>query len=327
MKKIALEEHYGSPGFMKLRSDWLARMNMPMNLPEEALKQMIFLSGDIDQRLEEMDKLDIAYQILLPGTTSVDGVLDHDEALDVSKRHNEAVAKIVDDHPDRFLAYASIPLQAPELAAKELERCFKEYKGFKGAWLSGYVHNTGFVDEEKFSPIFETGEKLGAHFYIHPTETDPMFARIFDGCPALLGPPWGWGIETGTFVLRIIMNGVLDRYPGTSIIMAHMGEMIPFALWRLENRLVRENKTGNLKKRVPEYFRDNISITISGCLSNEALRCAIEMLGAGRIMFAMDYPYEPMAPACEFIENAAVDEHERELICYKNAAKMFGIEM
>lgn len=327
MKKIALEEHFGKPEIMKLRGEWIKRENMDMNLPEAVLKQILFQAGDIEQRLEAMDRNDIAYQILLPGTDGIEGILDEGEAAEASKRHNESAAEVVAKHPSRFMAYAALPVQSPELAAKELERCSKEYKGFVGAWLSGYIYNKGFIDEERFSPIFEAGEKLGSHFYIHPTETAPKFAKLYEGCPALVGPPWGWGVETGTFVLRIVLNGVLDRYPGTSIIMAHMGEMLPFILWRLENRLVRENKVGNLKKRVPEYFKDNINITISGCLSNEALRCSIDALGADRIMFAMDYPYEPMEPACDFIEGAAIDENERELICYRNAAKLFGIEM
>ena len=326
MKKIALEEHYGKPEIMQLRADWVKRDGMPMNLPEEALRHMKELAGDLDRRLEEMDKYEVAWQILIPGSDGIEGILDPNEALEASKRHNESVAEAVAKHPDRFRAYAFLPAQAPELAARELERCYAEYEGFVGAWLSGYINNAGFIDDEKFSPIFEAGEKLGSNFYIHPTETPLAFSKIYEGCQQLIGPPWSWGVDTGTYALRMILNGVLDRYPGTSIILAHMGEMLPFILWRLENRLVRENKMGALKKSIPEYFKSNIAITISGCLSNQALRCSIDTIGADRIMFAVDYPYEPMGPTCEFIEGAAVTEEERALICYQNAAKRFGIE-
>lgn len=325
MKKIALEEHYGTAELMQLRSDWFKRDNMPMNLPPEALKRITFLIGDVEQRIAEMDANEIAWQILLPASNGIEGISDGREALEASRRHNDNVAEVVARYPNRFKAYAAIPMQAPELAAREIERCM-EIDAFVGAWLSGYVHNTGFIDDHKFNPIFEQGEKSGAIFYIHPTETPLAFSRIYENCPGLVGPPWSWGVDTGTYVLRMILNGVFDRYPKTQLIMAHMGEMLPYVVWRVQNRLERENKLGGLKKSVIDYFRENISITISGVLQQSALRCALDSFGADRVMFAIDYPFEPMGPTCDFIEQADISEEERRAVCYENAARLFRIE-
>jgi predicted TIM-barrel fold metal-dependent hydrolase len=166
MKKIALEEHYGKSEIMRLRTEWLRRDGIPMNLSPSVVEKMEFLAGDIEQRLQEMDKNEIAYQILIPGSNGTEGILDKNEALEICKRHNESVAEVVSQYPTRFKAYAALPLQAPELAAKELERCLKEYEGFVGSYLSGYVYKTGLIDEPQFSPIFEAAEKLGVVFYI-----------------------------------------------------------------------------------------------------------------------------------------------------------------
>ena len=325
MRKIALEEHFGTPELMQLRLDWFKRDGMPLTLPMEEVQRVVRLICDVDKRLEEMDRLDIERQLLLPGSNGIEGIRDGNEALEACKRYNDVVAETVAKYPDRFMACAAIPFQAPELAVKEIERCAKAYNA-RSSWLPGYVNNCGFIDEEKFYPVWEAAEKYGFRFYLHPTETPKHAFPPYAGYPALIGPPWSWGVDTATYMLRIILSGLFDKYPNTIIILGHMGEMLPFILWRLENRLGVMPSEKKLNKSIRQYFRDNVYVTISGNLANAALRCAIDAFGADRVMFATDYPFEPLQPTCEFIETANVTEEERKLICYDNAAKLFGIK-
>jgi len=326
MYKIALEEHFGTPEIMKLRLDWFKRDNLPLNFSMEEAQRIGKLACDTAEfRLAEMDKHGIKKMILTPGSNGVDGVLDDQEALEVCQRWNEAVYQEVKANPDRFDAFAMLPLRAPELAADELERCVTKY-GFKGCgWLAGYVYKCGFIDEEKFHPLFARAEKLGVPLYLHPTETPNAFKAIYEGHPALLGPTWSWNTDTATYMLRIIFSGLLDKFPKTTIIMGHMGEMLPYVLWRVENRLEINPMDVKLEKKLSQYFQDNIYITTSGQFNNCALRCAIEFCGAERIMFSIDYPFEPVDLACEFMDNASIPDDQKRLISHANAEKLLNL--
>jgi len=265
LQKIALEEHFGTPEIMKLRYDWFKRDNLPMTFPMEEAQRINRLICDTREiRLEEMNQYGIRKMILSPGSNGVEGLLDKEEALEVCQTFNEAVCEEVKANPDRFDAFAMLPLQNPEAAAIELERCVTEF-GFKGCgWLSGYVYNCGFIDEEKFHPIFEAAEKLDVPLYLHPTETPHSFSAIYEGFPSLVGPVWSWSTDTATYMLRIILSGLLDKYPKTTIVMGHLGEMLPFIMWRLENRLAINPLGLKLAKPIREYFRENIYMTTSG---------------------------------------------------------------
>jgi len=327
MKKIGLEEHFGTPELMQLRYDWFKRDGLPLTLPQAEVDRIGREIGpaSIGERLALMDKCGMELQILMPGSNGIEGLPDKAEALAAAKAHNEALHEVVSAHPDRFAGFACVPLQAPELAAEELERCVTNY-GFKGlGWLSGYVSKCGFIDEEQFHPIFERAEKLGVPLYLHPTETPLASSNAYQGHPALVGPAWSWSVDTATYTLRIIMSGLLDKYPGTKLIVGHLGEMLPFIMWRLENRLGFMPSAKKLSRSIREYFRENIFITTSGSFTDISLRCAIDAFGIDRVMFSVDYPFEPLVPACEWIDSSSISDEEKRLVCYENAEKLFGL--
>lgn len=319
MRKIAIEEHWTNEYFLHLRMEWMKEAGIYLTLSHEELQRITALVQDVQFRIKEMDRLGITQQILISGSNGTEGIRDGERAALECRKFNDACAEIIKSYPNRFKAFAVLPYQCPELAAAELERCMGQ-EGFVGARLSGYV-NGHFIDEKRFWPIFEKAGQLGACFYLHPTETPLIASKLYEGCEPLLGSSWSWGVDTATYLLRIILSGIFDAYPNVSVILGHLGEMLPYIIWRLDHRLQTMPDKANISQKASEYLKKNVYISTSGNLSESALRCAIDTLGADRIMFSVDYPYEDMEQAVRFMEQAAITEDERKKIFYENAEK------
>jgi 2,3-dihydroxybenzoate decarboxylase/5-carboxyvanillate decarboxylase len=139
---------------------------------------------------------------------------------------------------------------------------------------------------------------------------------------------WGYGVEVGTHAVKMMASGLFDRFPNLTICIGHMGEAIPFWLWRINFMNSRAQAIGRAPKTqlsIAEYFQRNFVITNSGVEDPLALRYAIDKLGADRVMWAIDYPYQPSEPAVKFIDDAPLSDEERALICHKNAERIFKI--
>jgi 2,3-dihydroxybenzoate decarboxylase len=145
--------------------------------------------------------------------------------------------------------------------------------------------------------------------------------------PELWGPTWSWAVETCTHALRLIFSGTFDRYPDARIILGHMGETLPIQLWRLDNRFRISHQTVALKKLPSQYARDNIWITTSGVCDDVPLRCALDALGSGHVMFSIDYPFEDTPTATNWIEQAAITDTERAQVCYQNATSLLRLHV
>jgi len=322
IKKIGIEEHVASGETnlnMFLRSPFT---------PEELRRRMSDVS---EMRLAAMDECGVAMQVLSIPNALVHRIQDVAEASATVKKSNDGLAEIVAKHPTRFTGFAALAIQDPALAADELERCVVQF-GFKGALIS--VNLTGDnLDHDKYRILWERSEALGAPLYIHPSgKTD-----VNTDCLEIQGSAWNWGVETGTTALRVIFSGIFDRCPNATLIIGHLGEMIPYALWRLENKW-KQTFTGvnadldlPYKRRTefsPAYYiKKNLMITTSGHFSEDALICAVNSFGADRIMFSADYPNERIEDASEFIEKAAISEEDRKKICYENAQRLFGFDV
>jgi predicted TIM-barrel fold metal-dependent hydrolase len=197
--------------------------------------------------------------------------------------------------------------------------------------LNGFLVNShtgnAYLDEQQFWPIFEAAEALGAPLYIHPrAPSDGMAAPFRDY--RLEGAVWGYGVEASTHILRLIFGGVLDRFPKVQIVIGHMGEALPFWLWRLDFMGTPGARAGRKNQLKPsEYFKRNIFITTSGVEDPLALQFCIDKIGVDRIMWAIDYPFQPSAPAASFIETAPLSDSDRAKIAYGNAEKVFKIKL
>jgi 2,3-dihydroxybenzoate decarboxylase len=328
---IAFEEHFSIREFATLRRDYMERIQLPVREKPGGMSNVGQLLSDFAEiRIPEMDKYGISRQVIGSGSPGIQGLTDATEAVRLAAYANDYLAEIIARWPDRFSGYASLPLQDPPAAARELERAVTQL-GLSGAMLHGHTNGL-YMDDPSCWVVWERAAALKVPIYIHPTDPIPGQWKIYDGYPELLSAAWNWGFETGTHALRVILSGVFDEFPDASLIIGHMGELIPFALWRLENQYKQQISGESLLempagkrmiKQLPAYYvKNNLFITTSGNFSVPALQCSIDSIGADRILFAVDYPFEKTEPAVDFIRQAPISELDREAIMWRNGSRI-----
>lgn len=321
MTLIAIEEHFWSPGLRDI-------------YPERFVGFIRRLTGEgrLDDlgegRIRELDAAGIDMQVLshfIPGAQDADAA----SAPALARDSNDYLHAAIKRHPDRLAGFATLPTPAPQAAADELERCVREF-GFKGALINGATHNE-FLDNEKYHVILARAETLNVPLYLHPRTPHPeVMKAYFQDHFALSQAAWGYAVETGTHALRMILGGVFDKFPKLKIILGHLGENIPFALWRFDHSIVSHAAIAgapyaHLKRRPRDYFLENFLITTSGHFDPVALRCAISVVGIDRVLFATDYPVESAKMATAFLRSADLTTQERDKISHRNAQKHLGI--
>jgi gamma-resorcylate decarboxylase len=280
-----------------------------------------------DLRLAEMDRHGIAIMILSLNAPAIQHIPDPGRAATVARRANDLLAGEIAKRPDRFAGFAALPMQDPEAAALELQRCVKEF-GFKGALVNGFSELGGrddcrYYDLPPYRPFWGVVEALDVPLYLHPRE--PSQLKAYDGHPWLIGPAYGFAAETGLHALRLMGSGLFDLYPRLTIIIGHMGEGLTFNLARIDQRIAWSPMGYPAKKKISEYFAANFYITTSGHFRDQALVNAILEIGADRILFSTDYPFEEIAEAAQWLDAAAISESDRHKIGRDNAAKLFQL--
>jgi 2,3-dihydroxybenzoate decarboxylase len=313
--KIALEEHFLCPGFEEY---WKATV---ADVDPNILKQVVGRLSDFgEQRLKSMDSAGITRAVL--GLTGPGVQAERDTATAVRKARaaNDFLAAEVQKRPDRYSGFAHLAMQDAKAAADELERCMRELK-FCGAMINGHT-NGQYLDHPSLHPFWERAEALGATIYIHPT--DPVApSPALDGTKGLRRATWEWGFETGSHALRLVFGGLFDRFPRAKVALGHLGETLPFLLWRFDSRA----KLYGIKLEKPpsQYIKENIAVTTSGMCSAEPLTCSISALGADRVMFAADYPFEQADEAGHFMDTVPLPDKVRADICVNNAVRLLGL--
>ena len=286
-----------------------------------------FLSGLLDaeqQRLQQMDQYGVDMHLMALTAPGVQ-MFDADTAHELAMLANDRLAALCKKYPTRFAGLASFAPHSPKRAAKEMERCMNELK------LNGFIvnsHTNGdYFDDFRFWPILEAAEALDACIYIHPrSPSDTLKGPLQDyGMDSAM---WGYGVEVGTHMLRMMAGGVFDRFPRLKICVGHMGEMVPFFIWRINFMNSRAQKIGRsprTERSMAEYFQDNFVFTTSGVEDPLALRYSIDKMGIDNVIWAIDYPYQPMEPAVKFIEDFDCTDAERHALCHGNAERIFHI--
>ncbi len=316
MKKIALEEHFLAPGFEPYWRSTVENVD-----PALAAKLLASLQDFGEERLKVMDAAGIGISVLGLAGPGVQSEPDTAKAIRNAREANDFLATKIQKQPDRYRGFAHLALQDPKAAADELERCVRDLK-FCGAMINGHTHGR-YLDHPDFYPVWERSEALGVPLYLHPADpVSPM--PVLDGYPILKRATWEWTVETGSHALRIVFSGLFDRFPRAKLALGHLGETLPYLLWRFDSR------AGwlyglQMKKRPSDYIRDNVVVTISGMFSAEPLNCAIKALGHERVMFSTDHPFENSIEAGEFMDSVALDPAIRDAISYNNAARLLGI--
>ena len=317
LPKIALEEHFLLPGF----TDYYAASKQNIR-PEWFDRALRVLADFGERRLSEMDENGIETSVLSLAGPGVQVEHDTDTAVRMARVANDLLAAETHKQPARYKGFAHLPMQDPRRAADELERCMVDL-GFKGALINGHTHGI-YLDERRYDVFWERASALKAPIYIHPTNS-PDRVQTFHDHPEMWGAVWAWTVETATHALRLVLSGLFDRYPDAAIVLGHMGETLPFLPWRFDSRYPNTNQVFKLEKKPSEYLRSNVLITTSGVCSDPSLHCSLDALGRDRVMFSVDYPFENTRIACDWIEQAALAEDEREAVAYGNAKRIFRI--
>jgi 2,3-dihydroxybenzoate decarboxylase len=284
-----------------------------------------------EQRLRLMDQSGVEIMIVSLNAPAIQAIPDVERAAQTARRANDVLAEEVAKRPDRFVGVAALAMQDPEVAALELTRCIEDL-GFKGALVNGYSQTgePGVVlhyDLPQYRPFWRLVESLDVPFYLHPRPPLPGISPLYDGHPWLLGPTWSFAAETSLHALRLIGSGLFDELPRLQIILGHLGEGLPFYLWRIDHRnnWMKSPHKYAARKWVAEYFRANFHLTTAGHFSTPALIDAMAEIGADRIMYSVDYPFEDFSDAADWFDHAEISEADRRKIGRANAMKLFKL--
>lgn len=343
MKKIALEEHFSTEahmsclrsrtGYPRIETIEDEKHNKVERILRSEVSAMVVSPKLIESlldlgpgRISEMDEAGIDMQVLCTAGPSVEE-FDVETGTAMAQEVNDEVARAIDSYPERFAGFATLMLKDPHAAAVELERAVRKL-GLKGAKINSHVGGE-YLDDRKYWEVFEVAEKLGVPIYLHPKEPGPDMVKPYAVYPELLTAMWGFAADTGLHAMRLICSGLFDTHPGLKIILGHLGEAIPFWLWRIDNHWAKRRARGShnmkFKRKPSDYFKDNFFVTTSGMFCQRALQNTYMTLGADRILFAVDYPWESNEEAVRFIEDAPICDDDKEKICHLNAEKLLGL--
>jgi 5-carboxyvanillate decarboxylase len=297
--------------------------------PSERARQIIDRLLDLgEQRIAHMDETGIDRAILALTSPGAQPLLDLEEAKRLARRANDHLAAAVAAHPDRYVGMTAVAPQDPAWSASEILRGAREL-GFKGVQINSHTQGE-YLDDPKFDPIFRALAEVGQPLYIHPvTPPDSMIGPMLEA--GLDGAIFGFGVEAGMHLLRLITIGIFDRYPGLQIMVGHMGEALPYWAYRLDFmhqagvRSGRYERMKPLRKTILEYLRSNVLVTTSGMAWAPAIRFAQQVLGEDRVMYAMDYPYQFVPDEVRTHDLLDVPIETKRKLMQTNAERWFGL--
>jgi len=315
MAVIAIEEHFTSPQLRKLIA------------PREGAIQAM-LDNASTRLIKEMDEGGIDIAVLSENNPAAHN-LDPETSVAMAKASNDFLHAQIQANPTRFKGFAALPLPDPKAAADELERAVTRLK-FKGAMVHGLTALDGanlFLDDKRFWPIFERAQALDVPLYIHPAVPhkaviEAYYKDYIEQFPSLMTAAWGFGVEAATQGIRLVLSGVFEAYPRLKIILGHLGEGLPFYLWRINMALGRQ---GNRATPFRDTFREHFWITTSGAFSTPSLLCCVMEMGVDRILFSVDYPFVPNPPGVKWMENVPLSNEDRAKILNGNATRLLKL--
>ena len=323
--KIAVEEHYDLPPITAAGKN---------AFKQSYLDDVQDRLHNRDARLREMDAFGIGYSVMSLTEPGIQGLVNASEAIELAKRANDHVYEYyISAYPTRFGGLAALPVQDPRAAAKELERAVKQL-GFRGAMINGFTDTADenhplYLDNEGCWSFWEVAETLEVPIFLHPRVPAPSQRMALRGFDGVLGSAWGFGRETAEHAIRLILSGLFDRFPKLTVVLGHLGEGLTIALPRINHRLRHQSDTshGRHRKLPSEYLRQNFYLTTSGIFRTQALLNALLEVGADRILFAVDTPFEAAKEIATWFDSCSISETDRAKIGQSNAARLFGMNM
>ena len=317
-RRIATEEGWISEAVLAANARFAEKNRSPMVIVR-GRAPMAEACADIGAgRIAAMDRDGIDMQVLLLASPGVQH-FDAAEGAALARESNDQLADALRAHPTRFAGLAAIAPQDPVEASRELERGISRLK-LNGVVINSHTNNE-YLSDQKYWPILEAAESLDAAIYLHPR--DPAASLAAANVPHVTAAGWAYGVEVGTHAMHMIAAGVFDRFPKLRVVIGHMGEAIPFWLPRIDNRY---NTGARPLKRLPsEYVRTNFWVTTSGMNYEPQLQMTLQVIGAERLLFAVDYPFENQGEAVQLLEAMRLDDRQKKVLCEDNARRVFKI--
>lgn len=315
---VTLEEHFLIPSLIYDNEALAERLKWQS--PE-----MVGKLGDLGEgRIKDLDENGITVQVVsasMPGADLLDGA----DGIAFAQATNDMLAGAVKRHPRRLAGFAHLPMREPNAAADELERAVTRL-GFRGVMINGTTEGR-FLDDERFSPILDRAASLDVPIYIHPNHVPkPVFDAYFGGLPGNLGMilatgAFGWHAEVGIHVFRLAFAGTFEKHPGLTVIVGHMGEMLPFMLERADSCV----RLAGGSTPISTIIHDHVHITTAGVFSTSAFLNALTTFGADRIMFSVDYPYSTNADGRAWADTLPLSPADRKKIMHENADRLLKL--
>jgi predicted TIM-barrel fold metal-dependent hydrolase len=285
--------------------------------------------ADTQHRLDVMDEAGVdmhVMSIVAPGVQ----ILTREHAARVAALTNDRLAEVVNQHPTRLAGLGTVAPQDPAAAAAEVRRVVGQL-GLSGVLLNSHT-NEEYLDHERYLPILEAVEESGAPLYIHPRTPNPKMAQPFEDY-GLMGALYGFAADTGLHAARLIFSGVFDRFPRLKIVLGHMGEGLPYWLWRWDNMWATMQAAGvsrklnmpDLQRKPSEYFASNFAITTSGMAWKPTFDFCKATVGIDNLVFAIDYPFENSRTFTSFLHGLELSPDEFTRLASRNAETLFRL--
>lgn len=313
-------ERYGYDGFVRLEHHEPERARMMKG--DSCFRVVESNTWSAEKRIEECDRTGVDVQVLSTVPVMFSYWARPADALDLSRLLNDHIAGMVQAHPRRFLGLGTLPMQAPDLAVGELERCVEEL-ALPGVQIGSHV-NAWNLDQPEIFPVFARAAELGAAVFVHPWDMLAPERMTRYWMPWLVGMP----TETALAICSVIFGGVLERLPGLRIGFAHGGGSFPGTLGRIEHGfevrpdLCAVDNAVNPRDYLGRFWVDSL------VHDADALRFLVKLVGAKRIALGSDYPF-PLGEArpgalVESMED--LSEEQREQILYRSALELLDID-
>ncbi len=338
-KRIATEEAFATKEILAAYRDLLARgastdigfnslMGYYLLNPSERTRAVSERLQDLGaRRLADMDSTGIDMQILSLTSPGVQ-IFDADTAVGLARSANDELAAAIGAHPTRYTGLAAVAPQDPAAAAKELERAVHKL-GLKGAIVNSHTHGE-YLDDPKCWDLLAAAEALDVPLYIHPnTPSNAMIKPFMER--GLDGAVFGFAVETGLHALRLVVSGAFDRFPRLKVVLGHLGEGLPYWLFRIDfmhGASVRSGRYASqpkLARKASEYLRENFYYTTSGMAWTPPIRYVQSVMGMDRLMYAMDYPYQFVPEEVNVTDELPIAYEDLRAFYQGNAERVFKL--
>jgi len=339
-KRIATEEAWASPELIRLYRKEIE----DKTIGDPGFRSLWgFFSGDSQkardhnrrirdldsERLKDMDDSGIDIAVLSLTSPGVQ-IFEPVEASALSVRFNDELAEGIARHPGRYVGLAAFSPLDPANASKELERAVKKL-GMRGGIMNSHTLGT-YLDDEQYWEIFEAAQALDVPIYLHPQTPpanmiEPFLKRGLDAAV------YGFACETGLHALRLVVSGLFDRFPKLQIVLGHCGEALPYWLYRIDfmhghiSVSKRYPHVHPLKRKASDYLKENFYYTSSGIGWTPPVMFVRDVIGADRMMYAMDYPWQFVPSEVGALETMPIGEAGLKQFFEDNARKVFKIDV